>query len=105
MPALRPVQSEANDRTAWTTTRHIANTAFSAHRSGYAGPHNIRDATGRDDGDAYLEIVTSFSAEEFLLAFRRFIARPGKPSNMYSDNGTNSRPREKQLKDNNNKNN
>src|SRR5436190_14388361 len=37
----------------------------------------------------HLEIVTSLSTEAFLQAFRRFIARRGRPSIMYSDNGTN----------------
>jgi hypothetical protein len=37
----------------------------------------------------HLELVTSLSTEEFLEAFRRFIARRGRPSVVYSDNGKN----------------
>ncbi|XP_035217855.1 uncharacterized protein LOC118205424 [Stegodyphus dumicola] len=33
--------------------------------------------------------VTSVSTECFIQAFRRFIARRGRPSTVYSDNGTN----------------
>ncbi|XP_035228310.1 uncharacterized protein LOC118200446 [Stegodyphus dumicola] len=43
--------------------------------------------------DAYrcvhLEVVTFVSTECFIQAFRRFIARRGRPSIVYSDNGTN----------------
>ncbi|XP_035230281.1 uncharacterized protein LOC118202237 [Stegodyphus dumicola] len=38
---------------------------------------------------AHLELVTSISTETFLLAFHRFVARRGKLSVVYSDNGTN----------------
>ena len=37
----------------------------------------------------HFELVTSLSAESFLLAFRRFIARRGRPTTVFSDNGTN----------------
>ncbi|UYV60248.1 hypothetical protein LAZ67_1000541 [Cordylochernes scorpioides] len=37
----------------------------------------------------HLELVTSLSMEAFLQAFRRFIARRGRPLIVYSDNGTN----------------
>ncbi|XP_043473410.1 uncharacterized protein LOC122505692 [Leptopilina heterotoma] len=37
----------------------------------------------------HLEVVTDLSTEGFLGAFKRFIARRGKPKNIYSDNGTN----------------
>ncbi|XP_035219086.1 uncharacterized protein LOC118192269 [Stegodyphus dumicola] len=37
----------------------------------------------------HLELITSMSMETFLVAFHRFVARRGKPSVVYSDNGTN----------------
>ncbi|GFV59408.1 uncharacterized protein TNCV_235641 [Trichonephila clavipes] len=36
----------------------------------------------------HLELFTSISTESFLLGLRRFIARRGRPSVIYSDNGT-----------------
>src|SRR5207237_1448031 len=37
----------------------------------------------------HLELVTSLSTEEFILALIRFIGRRGRPSVIHSDNGTN----------------
>lgn len=37
----------------------------------------------------HLELVSDLSKDAFIAAFRRFVARRGKPSNVYSDNGTN----------------
>ncbi|GBM65990.1 hypothetical protein AVEN_152197-1 [Araneus ventricosus] len=37
----------------------------------------------------HLELVTSLFTENFILALRRFISRRGRPSTIYSDNGTN----------------
>ncbi|OXA47646.1 Pro-Pol polyprotein [Folsomia candida] len=37
----------------------------------------------------HLEIVTQLTAEEFLLSLHRFISRRGRPSIIYTDNGTN----------------
>nr|XP_042910968.1 uncharacterized protein LOC107454670 [Parasteatoda tepidariorum] len=37
----------------------------------------------------HLELLTSLSTDNFILALRRFIARRGRPSIIYSDNGTN----------------
>lgn len=37
----------------------------------------------------HIELVTDLSTETFINALKRFIARRGKPVNMYSDNGTN----------------
>lgn len=37
----------------------------------------------------HLELLTSLSTDNFLLAFRRFIARRGRPEIVYTDNGSN----------------
>lgn len=37
----------------------------------------------------HLELVTSLSTEAFMMSFRRFIARRGRPTVMWSDRGTN----------------
>ncbi|UYV63216.1 hypothetical protein LAZ67_2003464 [Cordylochernes scorpioides] len=39
--------------------------------------------------EIHLEIITSFSTNSFICTLRRFISRRGKPSDIYSDNGTN----------------
>ncbi|VDP49260.1 unnamed protein product [Heligmosomoides polygyrus] len=42
----------------------------------------------------HLEVVLDLTTQEFLLAFRRFIARRGTPSIIYSDNSTTFRSAE-----------
>jgi hypothetical protein len=37
----------------------------------------------------HLEVVTSLTTDAFIAALRRFIARRGTPSTIYSENGTN----------------
>ena len=37
----------------------------------------------------HLEVLSSLTTEAFLAAFRRFTARRGCPTNLYSDNGSN----------------
>ncbi|GBO19331.1 hypothetical protein AVEN_82089-1 [Araneus ventricosus] len=37
----------------------------------------------------HLDLVISLSTENFILDLRRFISRRGRPSTIYSDNGTN----------------
>ena len=39
----------------------------------------------------HLDIVTSLSTEDFLLAFRRFVAKNGQPHQLRSDNARTSR--------------
>ncbi|UYV74269.1 K02A2.6-like, partial [Cordylochernes scorpioides] len=46
----------------------------------------------------HLEMVTSLSTSSFIAALRRFISRRGKPSKIYSDNGTNFRGTESFMK-------
>ena len=47
----------------------------------------------------HIEVAHSLSAESFLLAFHRFMARRGKPAKVYSDNGTNFIAGEKELRE------
>ena len=46
----------------------------------------------------YLEVTHSLSADSFIMAFQRFVARRGKPVKMWSDNGTNFTVGEKELR-------
>lgn len=70
----------------------------------YAGPLLIKDKAGRGSKlikcyislfvclttrAIHLEPVTSLSSDAFLATLRRFVARRGKPKDIYSDNGTN----------------
>nr|CAH7762481.1 unnamed protein product [Callosobruchus chinensis] len=47
----------------------------------------------------HLELVLSLSSADFLQAFNRFISRRGKPSVVYSDNGTNFIKANKELRE------
>lgn len=70
----------------------------------YAGPINIRVSKGRGNKSykgyiclficmatraVHIEAVSELSTAGFLAAFKRFVARRGHCSDMYSDNGTN----------------
>lgn len=46
----------------------------------------------------HLDVLTSIDVDAFLMALRRFIARRGKPAELYSDQGTNFKGGEKELK-------
>ncbi|XP_045459918.1 uncharacterized protein LOC123670468 [Melitaea cinxia] len=85
---------------------------FSSAGVDYTGPINIRFSPGRG-AKAYkgyicvficmvtraihLEAVTDLTTNGFVAAFRRFTARRGHCSNIYSDNGTNFVGADKQL--------
>ncbi|XP_055622597.1 uncharacterized protein LOC129766156 [Toxorhynchites rutilus septentrionalis] len=68
----------------------------------YFGPVYIRPGPRRQSHKAYvavficlctkavhLELVSDLSTDRFIQALRRFVARRGKCSSLYSDNGTN----------------
>nr|CAH7726126.1 unnamed protein product [Callosobruchus chinensis] len=70
----------------------------------FAGPFLIRERKGRctktskcyvslficfSTKAVHLELVSSLTTEDFILALRRFVSRRGKPKKIYSDNGTN----------------
>lgn len=82
-------------------TRVTPSRAFVNCGVDYAGPFSIK-MTRNTTGKAYLclfvclatkaihlEVARDLSTAGFLNAFKRFISRRGKPSDMYSDNGTN----------------
>lgn len=70
----------------------------------YAGPFVIKNKAGRGAKEIkvyvclfvcfvtkaiHLEVATDLTANNFIMALRRFISRRGKPSQVFSDNGTN----------------
>lgn len=79
---------------------------FPFERTGvdYAGPIMILNRKGRGSRlvkgyiclficfltkAVHLELVTSLSTDDYILALKRFISRRGKPNAIYSDNGKN----------------
>jgi len=80
----------------------------------YAGPINLRTTKGRGHRAykgfiavfvclctraVHLEAASDYSSEAFLAAFRRFTARRGLCTNMYSDCGTNFVGADRELRD------
>ncbi|XP_023312588.1 uncharacterized protein LOC111692719 [Anoplophora glabripennis] len=70
----------------------------------YAGPFTIKDKKGRGAKHSkcyiclfvcfatkavHLELVTELSKDAFILALKRFVSRRGRPTQIFSDNGTN----------------
>ena len=46
----------------------------------------------------HIEVAHSLSADSFIMAFQRFVARRGKPAKVWSGNGTNFTAGEKELR-------
>lgn len=46
----------------------------------------------------HLEVAQTLNTDSFLMALRRFMARRGRPEVVYSDNGTNLRAGERELR-------
>lgn len=78
--------------------------AFTVTGMDFAGPFFIANRQGRgcklskcwlclfvclSTKAVHLEVVSSLSTEAFLMTFRRFISRRGRPHDLYCDNGTN----------------
>lgn len=47
----------------------------------------------------HVDLLTNTDADSFLMALRRFIARRGTPAEFFSDQGTNFRGGEKELRE------
>ena len=47
----------------------------------------------------HLEVSNSLDTDSFLMAFRRFVARRGQPKKVFSDNGTNLKGGERELRE------
>lgn len=80
----------------------------------YAGPFMIKDRQGRRCKTSkafvclfvcfttkaiHLELVSNLTTVAFIAALRRFSARRGKPTHIYSDNGTNFVGANRELKE------
>lgn len=78
----------------------------------YAGPFYVKSSKARNalSHKAYivlficlathavhLELVSDYSTDSFIAALRRFVARRGYPSDIYSDNGTNFHGADREL--------
>jgi hypothetical protein len=59
---------------------------------------NNLDAGAQATNAVYLELVTDLTSEAFLKALRRFTSRRGFVKQLFSDNATNFKPSEKELK-------
>lgn len=70
----------------------------------FCGPFLVKDKKGRGSKNTkcyicvficlatkaiHLELVSSLTTDSFLQCLRRFVSRRGKPSDLYSDNGSN----------------
>ena len=86
-------------------TRHV----FSSVGLDFFGPMIVETGRGREKRygllvtclatrAVHLEVCQSLSTDSFLMAFRRFISRRGKPKEVFSDNGTSLRAGERELR-------
>lgn len=88
--------------------------AFSIVGVDYAGPILIKDRRGRGSKVSkgyiclfvcfvskavHLELSSDLSTQSFLASLKRFISRRGKPTQIWSDNGTNFKGAQKELYD------
>ncbi|XP_011330037.2 uncharacterized protein LOC105275084 [Ooceraea biroi] len=98
----KPAQSEAI-MGSLPASRTTASKPFSKCGVDYAGPLFLKENKRRNarSSKAYIsifvcfvtkavhiELVSDLTSEAFIAALKRFISRRGKPSHIYSDNGT-----------------
>jgi hypothetical protein len=86
------------------SSRVVPGRAFLRCGVDYAGPFLLRTLAPRSKTEIkcylaifvcfvtraiHLEVVSSLSTDHFLAALRRFVSRRGRPSDIYSECGTN----------------
>lgn len=86
------------------TERITPSSPFTVVGVDYAGPFMVKDRKGRgykvskvyiglficfSTKAIHLELISSLSSESFIQALYRFVSRRGKPTKIFSDNGTN----------------
>ncbi|XP_018373216.1 PREDICTED: uncharacterized protein LOC108767714 [Trachymyrmex cornetzi] len=110
---------KANPRASWQIMGQLPSVRVNISRpftnSGvdYCGPFYVRDRIRRNAKHhkayaaifvcmvtkaVHIELVEDLTAESFIAALKRFVARRGKVSNLYSDNGRNFVGAERILK-------
>lgn len=108
--------AKANDQLMGDLPKYRVNAAFPFYEVGcdYAGPIMYKQHNGRKSPIAkayvavficlvtkavHLELVTDLSADAFMAALDRFVARRGVCGHIHSDNGTNFQGAAKKLSD------
>ncbi|KYM95705.1 hypothetical protein ALC62_13647 [Cyphomyrmex costatus] len=104
----KPAQSEVL-MSSLPATRVNVSRPFSHCGVDYAGPFLLREGKRRNarSHKSYVSFFVCFATkavylelvEAFIAAFKRFISRRGKPSHMYSDNGTTFVGAQKQIQE------
>ncbi|XP_018395611.1 PREDICTED: uncharacterized protein LOC108774097 [Cyphomyrmex costatus] len=99
---VKPVHSETI-MSSLPPSRITVSRPFSYCGVDYAGPLTLREGKRRNAHThkthiamfvcfatkaVHIELVSDLITDTFLAAFKRFISRRGKPSHMWSDNGT-----------------
>ncbi|XP_018400775.1 PREDICTED: uncharacterized protein LOC108778168 [Cyphomyrmex costatus] len=99
---VKPVHSETI-MSSLPPSRITVSRPFSYCGVDYAGPLTLREGKRRNAHThkayiamfvcfatkaVHIELVSDLTTDTFLAAFKRFISRRGKPSHMWSDNGT-----------------
>ncbi|XP_036150741.1 uncharacterized protein LOC118648525 [Monomorium pharaonis] len=110
---VKPVLSEAL-MGSLPSSRVTISRPFARCGVDYAGPLILREGKRRNARNhkayvavfvcftvkaVHLELVGDLTSDAFLAAFKRFISRRGRPSHVWSDNGTSFVGAKNQLKD------
>lgn len=110
---VKPAFSEAT-MGSLPTGRVTVSRPFSHCGVDYAGPIILRESKRRNARNhkayvalfvcfavkaVHIELVSDLTSDAFIAALKRFISRRGKPSHVYSDNGTNFVGAHNQLKE------